>query len=89
LEYNYYFSITAYVYVSPIFDVLVSGGITYAITLTSGIVYLKILTKLINSRQIKSADIETLKETADEVIEDEDIEAIIKEAKNEYRKVKA
>lgn len=68
----------------------VIGGTCYALTLASGIVYLKILTRIFRAgKDPSSMTAEELKIAAKEVIEDEDIKAVMKEAKDAYKSAKA
>lgn len=63
----------------------VVGSTCYAVTLASGFVYLKILTSIFNSGgDPAAATVEAFKKTADKVMANEDIKAVIAEAKKAY-----
>jgi len=62
------------------------GGTCYALTLASGFVYLKLLTKLFLSRQDPAhMDLDSLKDAASQVIASENIKDIISNAKAGYK----
>ena len=62
------------------------GGTCYALTLASGFVYLKLLTKLFLSRQDPAQmDLDSLKDAASQVIASENIKDIISNAKAGYK----
>jgi hypothetical protein len=65
-------------------------GTCYALTLASGFVYLKILTRVFKAgKDPTSMTADDLKEVAKEVVQNEDIKAFMKEAKEEYKAAKA
>lgn len=65
------------------------GGTCYALTLASGFVYLKILTNVFTSGNDPSAmTAENLKKMAKTVTENEDIKAVMKEAKEAFKAAK-
>ncbi len=65
------------------------GGTCYALTLASGFVYLKILTNVFTSGKDPSAmTAENLKKMAKTVTENEDIKAVMKEAKDAFKAAK-
>lgn len=65
------------------------GGTCYALTLASGFVYLKILTNVFKSgKDPSSMTADTLKKFAKTVTENENIKAIIKEAKEAFKTAK-
>lgn len=68
----------------------IAGGTCYALTLASGFVYLKILTKLFQAgKDPTSMTAEDLKQTAQTVVEQEDIKSVMKESKESYKSAKA
>ncbi len=65
------------------------AGTCYALALASGIVYLKLLTDLFKAgKDPTKMTAENLKKAAKKVVENEDIKAVIKEAKNEFKAAK-
>ena len=65
------------------------GGTIYSLTVASGIVYLNVLTEIFNSGvNPNQCSEEDLKNMANDVISDIDIEAIKKEAKKSYKNSK-
>lgn len=65
----------------------VMGTTVYAITIASGIVYMKAVAKLLNSKRIGEFTEADLKSATDEVLKDKDVmKTIIKEGKEEYKK---
>lgn len=61
----------------------------YAVTLASGIVYMKAITKLLNAKSAEGISEEDLKSAANEILKDkESIKSILKEGKAEYKKSK-
>ena len=65
---------------------VIVGGTCYALTLASGFVYLKLLTKLFLSRQDPAQmDLDSLKDAASQVIASENIKDIISNAKAGYK----
>ena len=59
----------------------------YAITIASGIVYMKAVTKLLESKKVGEFTEENLKSATDEVLKDkENLKTIIKEGKEGYKK---
>ena len=59
----------------------------YAITIASGIVYMKAVTKLLESKNVGEFTEEDLKSATDEVLKDkENLKTIIKEGKEGYKK---
>jgi len=68
---------------------VIAGGVCYALTLTSGFVYLKILTKVFKAgNDPTSMTADKIKKVAKEVVENEDIKAVMKEAKAAYKTAK-
>lgn len=68
---------------------ILAGATTYALTLLSGLVYLKVLTKLFRAGVDPStASVIDLKNVASEVINEEDIKSAMKEAKTAYKRAK-
>jgi uncharacterized protein (DUF697 family) len=68
---------------------VIAGGVCYALTLASGFVYLKILTNVFkagNDPTTITAD--KIKKVAKDVVENEDIKAVMKEAKAAYKTAK-
>lgn len=69
---------------------VIAGGTSYALTLASGYVYLKVLTRLFQSgKDPTSISAEELNRTAKKVVEQEDMKAVMREAKQAYKKAKA
>lgn len=67
----------------------IAGGTCYALTLASGFIYLKILTNVFKSgKDPSSMTAEKLKKVAKTVVENEDIKAVMKEAKEAYKAAK-
>ncbi len=67
----------------------VNGALGYAIVYVSGIIYMKLLTKMIKSKKdLASTSEEELKKAADEAIKEEDIKTLLEDAKKEYKSVK-
>ncbi len=67
----------------------IAGGTCYALTLASGFVYLKILTNLFKAgKDPSSMTADNLKKAAKAVVENEDIKAVMKEAKDAYKAAK-
>ncbi|WP_169752465.1 hypothetical protein [Campylobacter mucosalis] len=65
----------------------VAGGVSYAITLVSGIVYMKLLTTLFKSnKNINEINESELKNMADDIIKNENIDEMMKKAKSGYKK---
>jgi uncharacterized protein (DUF697 family) len=68
---------------------VIIGATCYALALASGFVYLKILTKIFKEgKDPSSLTVENLKKVAKEVVENEDIKAVMKEAKESYKAAK-
>jgi hypothetical protein len=64
---------------------VVVGGTSYALTLGSGYVYLKLLTKLfLSGADPTTMDAESLKKAADAVVASEDMRRVISDAKSGY-----
>lgn len=64
-----------------------AAGIVYAMTLVSGVIYLKIITGIFRAKKDPNKmSAEDLKDMADDIIENEDMEEILKQAKNSYKK---
>lgn len=64
----------------------IAGATTYSLTLVSGFVYLKILTKVFRAGADPStAGAEHLKEVASTVMREEDIKSAMKDARSEYK----
>lgn len=62
------------------------GGTCYALTIASGFVYLKVLTKLfLNGTNPTTLDADALKRETKTVIETEDVKQVLREAKQNYR----
>jgi uncharacterized protein (DUF697 family) len=69
---------------------IIVGSTCYALTLASGFVYLKVLTRVFKAGKDPTAmTAENLKDVAKNVIENEDIKAVMKEAKKHYKDAKA
>ncbi len=67
----------------------IAGGVCYALTLTSGFVYLKILTNVFKAGEDPtSMTADKLKKVAKDVVKNENIKAVMKEAKADYKAVK-
>ena len=67
----------------------IAGGVSYALTLASGIVYLKILTNIFNANADPTRfDIDQLKEMAKEAAADINMKEIYEEAKQEVKRNK-
>jgi len=67
----------------------IAGATTYSLTLVSGFVYLKILTKVFRAGADPStAGAEQLKEVATTVMREEDIKSAMKDARSEYKRAK-
>lgn len=65
---------------------VIAGGIAYALTLVSGAIYLKILIHIFNAKKNPNTmSAEDLKNMADTIIKDEDIEEALRKAKNSYK----
>lgn len=68
----------------------IMGGVCYALTKASGLVYLKILVKVFKSKKdIESYSSKDFKNVAYSVMKDEDMKSVMKEAKNEFKASKA
>jgi uncharacterized protein (DUF697 family) len=64
-------------------------GTCYALTLASGFVYLKILTRIFQAKSDPTTfSADKLKEVAKQVVQEEDIKSVMKEAKEEYKAAK-
>ena len=64
----------------------IAGGVCYALTLASGIVYLKILTNIFSAGvDPTSVDIDTLKKMANDIASDINMKEIYEEAKEEVK----
>lgn len=65
---------------------VIAGGIAYALTLVSGAIYLKILIHIFNTKKDPNTmSAEDLKNMADTIIKEENIEEALKKAKNSYK----
>ena len=70
--------------------IVVMGSTVYGITLAAGFVYLKILTRVFKSgKDPSSLTAENLKNVANEIVQNENIKSVMKEAKKEYKAAKA
>ncbi|MFZ5564265.1 MAG: hypothetical protein ACOZBW_09445 [Thermodesulfobacteriota bacterium] len=68
---------------------VIVGGVCYALTLASGLVYLKILTNVFKAGNAPtSMTADEIKKVAKAVVENEDIKAVMKEAKEAYKVAK-
>ena len=68
---------------------VISGGTCYGLTLASGFVYIKILTKIFKAGEDPTTlTADDLKNAAKTVVENEDIKAVMKEAKEAYKAAK-
>jgi hypothetical protein len=68
---------------------LLIGSTTYALTLASGIIYMKAIAKLLNAKNAKHSSEEQLKMAVDEIIKDkETVQTIFERARADYRKSK-
>ena len=67
---------------------VIMGGIGYAITIVSAGIYLAILTKFFQTKggDINKMSADDLKDLAKEVIDNNDVESALKQAKNAYEK---
>ncbi|MDA3055725.1 MULTISPECIES: hypothetical protein [unclassified Campylobacter] len=66
---------------------VIAGAVAYALTLVSGYVYLQIMTKIFRSgRKLNSYKTKELKDLADNVIKNENIDKMLKKAKKGYNK---
>ena len=69
---------------------LVMAGVCYAVAFASGLVYLKVLTRLANAKaDFSNISENELKKTAKEVMAQEDIKGMMKEAKSQFKEAKA
>lgn len=69
---------------------LLMTGVCYAITFSSGLVYLKVLERLANAKaDLENVSEEELKATAKDVLAHEDIKGMMKEAKSQFKEAKA
>jgi uncharacterized protein (DUF697 family) len=67
----------------------VMAGTTYAITVASGIVYMKAVAQLLSAKSADKVSEADLKAAADEIIRDKaSIQAILKDAKKDYKEEK-
>jgi len=68
----------------------VMAGVSYSLTWASGLIYLKVLTKLAKRGvALSDADAATLKRAAKDIMDNEDIKSVLKEAKQQYATSKA
>lgn len=66
------------------------AGVSYAITFSSGLVYLKVLERLADAKvDFENVSEEELKATAQDVLAHEDIKGMMKEAKSQFKEAKA
>lgn len=66
---------------------ILAAGVVYAMTLVSGVIYLKIITGIFRAKKDPNKmSAEDLKNMADDIIENENMEEILKQAKNSYKK---
>lgn len=69
---------------------LLMAGVCYAVTFASGLVYLKVLTRLAHANaDFSNISEKDLKKTAKEVMDHEDIKGMMKEAKSQFKEAKA
>ncbi len=69
---------------------LLMTGVCYAITFSSGLVYLKVLERLANAKvDFENVSEAELKATAKDVLAHEDIKGMMKEAKSQFKEAKA
>ena len=67
----------------------VMAGVSYSLTWASGLIYLKVLARLAGRHSdLSSVDEETLKRTAKDIMANEDIKTVLKEAKEQYKRSK-
>lgn len=67
----------------------VMAGVSYSLTWASGLIYLKVLARLAGrNSDLSSVDEETLKRTAKDIMANEDIKSVLKEAKAQYKSSK-
>lgn len=64
----------------------VMAGVSYSLTWASGLIYLKVLARLAGRHSdLSSVNEETLKRTAKDIMANEDIKSVLKEAKEQYK----
>ncbi len=64
---------------------VIMGGLDYAVVFVSGIIYMKLLTKLFKAgKNIETLNEEELKAEAKATVNDEDVNSMFKEARKEY-----
>lgn len=69
---------------------LIMAGICYALTFSSGLIYLKVLARLANAKaDFSNIGEAELKATAKDVMAHEDIKGMMKEAKSQFKEAKA
>lgn len=69
---------------------LIMAGISYAMTFSSGLIYLKVLSRLAHANtDFSDIGEKELKDTAKEVMAEEDIKGMMKEAKGMFKEAKA
>lgn len=67
----------------------VMAGVSYSLTWASGLIYLKVLARLAGrNSNLSSVDEETLKRTAKDIMANEDIKSVLKEARAQYKSSK-
>jgi uncharacterized protein (DUF697 family) len=64
---------------------VIMGGTVYAITITAGIVYMRAVAKLLNSKSADRISADDLREAAETVSRSSDIQDIMKAAKKNYK----
>lgn len=65
---------------------VIAGTTSYALTIASGFVYIKILTNIFKAKQDPTSfSLDDLKDIANETIKTENIKEVMKEAKKEYK----
>jgi hypothetical protein len=65
---------------------LIMAGLDYAVVIVSGVIYLKLLTKLFNAgKDLANISAEELKSEAEKIMRTENINQMLKDSKNEYK----
>ena len=68
----------------------IAGGTTYSLTLVSGLVYLKVLTKVLRAgKDPTQVTVDGMKEAAKDVLKEEDMKSVMKEARSAYTEAKS
>lgn len=73
--------------IGNVFSSLIMGALDYAVVLVSGIIYMKILVGLFKAgKNVEDLSAEDLKAAAENVIKSEDVNTMLKEARDSYKK---